>query len=300
MWSSVNHLSLFLHTIFTCTQFNSIILLYEMNTSDIATEVLKVTKSPLLSHNVWITINLDEISTTKEINIFLDDIDKDIDLDRSNYIDPLSVILTIVDGPDLQIKLNDSRTHFPELSQLCSNFIITREQPDEQTLDAIYDIVAPLKMANLAIVRLNENMQLAEVLKLRYDTRVAISIDIFEFNCDRLHDTLFYEKYKDFYGKAISVYLLFEPPRGINLTVDPSGNSTDTVYYAGGREAYFGSLFEDCLNISIEFFTVKHSQNFLDNEDQYLFLLEFMEKPYDEDKYEPKHLEYVMPDNLTE
>lgn len=74
---SVTSLTIFLHTVFQCTQSNSVILLYENSTRDIATKVLDI---ELPNHLIWLTINIDNLPIT----------DTSIEASNDNYINPLS------------------------------------------------------------------------------------------------------------------------------------------------------------------------------------------------------------------
>lgn len=147
------------------------------------------------------------------------------------------------------------------------------------------------KYDNIGLVLIDPNGTF-QLSRISYDPNYVVNISAFPGNNCSIYEKMFHLKTKDLKVDAIYAYALIDPPNVINLTSrNEDGNEVLSI---GGRDAYITSLIPRKLNITLKLCTVLHSNELSKNINEYTFVKEFMEKVYEEDKYEPKQLEYVI------
>lgn len=298
-------LTQFLSMFFTVNNFPAIILVYENKTSSLATSIQVDIAAPLK----WATINVDinynyPPPVNRPYQIFFTD---DEDFKRYDhevvFKDPESFIISVFDQHRPAEKLLFTRKRFP-LNERCSNLIIL-PSADNLTITKLYieDVmtaVAALQLVNFAGIIWHQDSFSVELVRLRYDIGEAVPIATNDPSTVMAH--AFYDKTLDMKDREIAVFVLFEPLRMINLTSTLKHGPPHLS--VGGRDGFFGAIFDDLLHTKSTFFTwdISEYTEQLTNSNTLKFFEEFFRRAYVEDDLEPNHLKYeiVMQDSKNE
>lgn len=267
----------YLRLYLSCTTYNSILLLHDNRSSDLASTILNEL-SPV-SNGVWLPTNLD-IFKLDEIN------EKRAIL----YRNPLLLVLNVIEGSAIAETYKNFRRSVP-IKDKCDNFIVTLQSVDQKQITDIIKVVNHFKVVNIGILYEAPN-GLFGLIKLHYEWLRSWSIEIVEPYCHHIRAHLFYDKTLEWVGRELVIRLFFEVPRVINLTQHSNRRS---IHYVGGRDAYFTTLIDYRFGTQSRRVAKVYPPKFI--ADNYLmanFFLEFMEKPYREDNGTPNKLAYAV------
>lgn len=220
--------------------------------------------------------------------IFNIDLEKRDINDATINSDQHSLIIFVVD--------NDIATKFYEAMKLhgfkyyCHYLFVSKDIIKERAeIDKLITFVVQYSLDNVVLIDIKRNEKL-ELSRIIYDQRSAVAIPDFPRKDCRIYDKMFYTYASALKGEDKYVYVLFDSPRGINLT---SRNKDGTQMISmGGRDAYLATLIPRRLNITVKLCAISFTADYNENDYEYAYLKEFIEKTFEEDDFITPKLEY--------
>lgn len=256
---NLTQIKTFFSLILLCGNYSRIILINENSTKPFLDPLLKSTSG---HHSSIVVINIDIVQHNATF-----------------YTDENSLIVSVFDN-DVVEKANQSCILYG--FKPYAHYLYVTLNESEQNENLLSTLALEYKFDNIGLVSIDT----FNVFRIDRNDIVKI-VDIFNDDCN-IYEQMFYVKTKDFKGEDLYVYVLFDPPRGINLTSQSKDNKQ--MISMGGRDAYVASLIPSKLNITLKLFTILFSPEY--NGSDSIFLRDFIEKSYEEDNFTPKHLEY--------
>lgn len=270
---NVKQLITFYKFIFLCGKFSTIVILYENSTVPMLEPILLSS-----SNYVSLIINTDLAKNYRnttlnphEHSLIVSAFDMDVDKD---VVLKLKLLLR-----KYKIK---SYGHY---------LFVTWNRKASVLHERLMRFADTYKLDNMGLILINPNGSF-EISRITYDPSLVVDIpDIPNEHCSSIYDRMYHRKTKDLISPDPYVYILIDPPNVINLT--SRSVAEREVISMGGRDAYLASVIPRKLNITLKLCTVLFSYDYNENQNEYKFLKEFMEKTYEEDNREPKQLDYT-------
>lgn len=267
---NVTELTTFFRIIVLCSNYSTIVILYENSTIPILAPILLSSSS---QSSMVINIDLAQVVNNATI-----------------YSDEHSLIISVFDN-DLVKKANQSRRQYG-LKSYCHYLFASRD------ISAVYDNLITFsmqyKLDNSGVVLINKNGSIS-LFRIIYDQLLAVKFVGPPNSSCSIYEKMFYPKTIDLKAEDKYFYAIFDPPRVINIK---SRNTNGEIVTAmGGREAYLASLIPRKMNITIKVWTIPFSEydknNYNENNSEYKFMKDFLEKTYDGDNLTPYQLDYI-------
>lgn len=274
--SVLAYLRLFLN----CTHYHSILLLHDHQSTQLASSILQ--EMQVLSPVVWLPTNMESFNICSSYST------------ASNrlYHSPNSLILNLIDGPLVGKKFEMFRKALA-VNEKCDNLIVTPGDISQMEMTSVLQVVLKYQVLNVGVVFVPDGMDVS-LIKLHYRSFSSRAIDISSAACSHIKSQLFYDIAQDLRNTEIIIHLYFEVPRVINLT-QTSNEYNPYPYEVGGRDAYFSTLIDYRFGTKSTNLAFKLSPEFIQqNHDLSIFLREFVEKPYREDRLKPGELDYEL------
>lgn len=264
--TNLGNLTTFYSMIFLCGNYSNIIILYENSTVPIL-EPLVLSSSDYSS--TIINIDLEQ----RHINATI-------------HSDEHSLIILLFDN-DVVTKSNQSIQH-NDFKYYCHYLFVSKDIINDSSLiDKLITLAEQYKIYYFGLITSNENFKISRII---YNQHSAVTIPISPNNGCSIYDELFYAYTKALKGEEKYVYVLFDAPRGINLT--SRNKDGKQIISMGGRDAYFSTLIPSRINITLKLYSIIFSADYNESDYEYAYLKQYFEKTYEEDNYTPKQLEY--------
>lgn len=264
----MKNLTTFCRLILLCGKYSNIIILYE-NASIPILEPLVLASSGYSS--IIVNIDLEQ----RYINATI-------------IADEHSLIISVFDT-DLVKKLNQSMQQHG-FKYYSHYLFVPRDILNDSTLiDELITLAVQYKMENVVLINIKPNDKF-KISRIIYHQLSVVGILVFPNNDCGIYDKMFYPYTKDLKGAEQYVYVLFDSPRGINLT--SRNKDGKQMISMGGRDAYLATLIPSRINITLKLFSVVFSAEYNESDYEYTYLKEYFEKTYEEDNLTPKQLEY--------
>lgn len=212
-------------------------------------------------------------------------------INKTIYSDEHTLVISVFDDDHVK-KANKSVVNYG--LQGYYHYLFVSWNINERALsDQITRFAVKYKLNNIGLISMDPNgtFQLSRII---YDQLSVEKIPVLhkEGDCS-IYEKMFHAKTKDTKGDDQYVYVMLDPPRGINLT--HRNKDGQEVITMGGREAYLATLIPKKMNITMKLFRLLVSIDYFEQDkgtDEFFFLTEFLEKAYEEDNFTPKELDY--------
>lgn len=273
----LTNLTKFVDNIIVYGNFNSIALVYEHKTIDVANAlVLAAIKNVDIN---WILLCMDEPFS-------MDEEQHNYEETRELFSNPFLLKIIIIEyGTNVSDKLNETQQLY-RFSRVVKTMLImvggdesSIRKNRSYEMDSIKEIVIFRRMWSIILVHYfwlqqqpQQSIPKMDLFNFKSVYLTEHKFMSFEQNYDGKMDPvtynslIFYDKTLDIVNETIYVYVLMQPPRVVNLTRHKCKGSCIELF-VGGNDAYLSSLIDHSLKTKSRFFTIKHSA--LLKEDEY-------------------------------